>query len=72
MKNIYKNAHLRDINRTDCKFRKKCFIKYVKYEALPCKDCRHYWGEGVIKDIERQGFRGWSKNSETEILENTF
>ncbi len=65
----YNNIHLRDTERTDCKFRNKCLRKYVKYSALPCKDCKHYWGEGVSEDLKRQGYRGWTKSSDFEIYE---
>ena len=52
----FRNANLRDVSRINCKFRSKCIIKYDKYDAIPCKGCRHFWDVGVTYDINKQGF----------------
>ena len=36
------NGHLADPNRCFCIHRSECLIKYLKYEAVPCKGCRRF------------------------------
>lgn len=39
----YQNEHLSDLSRTNCKFYlTRCLTKYYKYNAVPCRCCRHY------------------------------
>lgn len=36
------NGHLADPDRCFCVHRSSCLIKYLDYEALPCKNCRRF------------------------------
>lgn len=39
---IYSNGHLADPTRCFCIHRRKCIIKYDKYDTLPCKNCKQF------------------------------
>ena len=47
------NDHLRDPDRSDCAFYlTKCLMEYVDFQAVPCKNCKHYTiGTGNVDDL---------------------
>lgn len=51
------NAAYADPSRYNCKFRSKCLTKYSKCDAIPCKDCRHYWPVSIEAEMAKQGYR---------------
>ena len=62
VKSKFWNKDLRDPDRIDCKFRQKCLDKYLnRYQALPCKNCRHYWPREIEEEISKQGGFGINK-----------
>jgi len=68
IKKILNNSDMADLSRWDCSFRSDCLTKYIKYNAVPCKDCQSYTKANLGMDPMASTHHGGSLHMNPEKL----